>query len=628
MLSIIQKTNWHPIEGDLITRWTNDIDPKRPWPEYPRPQLKRKKWLNLNGEWDYAIVDRSKKKQDLKQWDGKILVPYPVESALSGVKRPLSPKQRLWYRRSFLIPEDWAQESSRLLLHFGAVDWETEIWINDQPLGIHQGGDIPFTFDISDFIHQDCEKANEIIIAVWDPTDKGKQEKGKQKLHPFMIFYNAMSGIWQTVWIEPVNKISIAELKSIADIDKKSILLEISLNNFKSDKELHAEINVFKAMIYKNSEDSQNQGTSTNLNFPIIMELDIPITTKRSPIQIELKGENLQLWSPNSPYLYNFEITLLSGNQEIDHVNSYFGMRKISIQKDSKGIPRIQLNNEFLFQYGPLDQGWWPDGLYTAPTFKAMSWDLEMMKKMGFNMVRKHIKIEPALWYNQCDKLGLLVWQDMPSGGVYGNWLWLLQLFIQKVFKKAWLTGRNKKEIRANYYKELRSMIQNLFNFPSIAVWVPFNEGWGQFQTEKVTKCICGLDSTRLIDSASGWVDYKTGDINSIHPYPGPGIPKLKDDRVLGLTEFGGLGLIIPGHIWKTKRRKWGYRNINDFNVLKEQYNTLLLKLKPLISKGLSAAVYTQITDVEQEVNGLMSYDRKKIKINPDWLRTQHEKLF
>ncbi len=626
-------STWHPIEGDLITRWAYDINPEKPWPEYPRPQLQRKNWINLNGEWDYVITNISKNNQEITKWDGKILVPYPVESALSGVKRSLSPKQQIWYRRTFLLPEDWIKnynfpETSNILLHFGGVDWETTVWINDQHIGTHQGGDIPFSFDISKALYQDPEKPNKIVISVWDPTDKGKQERGKQKIHPYMIFYNAMSGIWQTVWLEPVKNISIAELKPISDCDNKSLQLSIKLNKFQSNIDLHAKIKVFEANIQNDSLASQVSNTSNTSNDSIIMEIEIPIVAKMSHAQIHLKEEIFHLWSPNSPYLYNIEVALLSGDQEIDHIYSYFGMRKIAIRKDLQGIPRIELNNQFIFQYGPLDQGWWPDGLYTAPTNEAMYWDLEMIKKMGFNMVRKHIKIEPALWYYQCDRLGLLVWQDMPSGGVYGNWLGLLQLFFAKCFKKAWCTGRKRKDVRANYFKELRSMVQYLFHFPSIVVWVPFNEGWGQFQTERVTKCIRGLDSTRLIDSASGWVDYNVGDINSIHSYLGPDIPKLKDDRALGLTEFGGLGLPIPDHIWKTKRRKWGYRNISDIKTLKEQYKALLTKLKPLIIKGLNVAIYTQITDVEQEVNGLITYDREKIKIDTEWLKMQHKKLF
>ena len=305
-------------------------------------------------------------------------------------------------------------------------------------------------------------------------------------------------------------------------------------------------------------------------------------------------------------------------------------MRKIAIKEDDQGIPRIELNNKFLFQYGLLDQGWWPDGLYTAPNDQALRWDLEITKAMGFNMIRKHIKIEPARWYYHCDKLGLLVWQDIPSGGIYGNWIWGIQMFTAMIFKKAWWTGRKEKRNQINFYHELKQTVSSLFNSPSIVVWVPFNEGWGQFQTKEVTKYLRSLDENRLIDSASGWVDYKCGDIKTIHRYPGPDVPKIESNkkRGLGLSEFGGFGLEIQDHIWKTKRKKWGYGNLKSKSELKIKYSQLIKKLKPLIKKGLSAAVYTQTTDVEQEINGLISYDREVIKLEPEWLKNLHKTLY
>jgi beta-galactosidase/beta-glucuronidase len=305
-------------------------------------------------------------------------------------------------------------------------------------------------------------------------------------------------------------------------------------------------------------------------------------------------------------------------------------MRKITIKEDDQGIPRIELNNKFLFQYGLLDQGWWPDGLYTAPNDQALKWDLEITKAMGFNMVRKHVKIEPARWYYHCDKIGLLIWQDLPSGGVYGNWKWPIQLILAIGLKKAWWTGRKEKSNQQNFYHELKQMVSTLFNSPSVVFWIIFNESWGQFQTKEVTEYLRTIDETRLIDSASGWTDYKCGDINTIHRYPGPDIPKMESNkkRSLGLSEFGGFGLEIQDHTWITKRRKWGYRNLKSKSELKIKYSQLIERLKPLIKKGLSAAVYTQTTDVEQEVNGLISYDREIIKIEPEWLKNIHKTLY
>jgi len=338
--------------------------------------------------------------------------------------------------------------------------------------------------------------------------------------------------------------------------------------------------------------------------------------------------------SPSSPFLYDLKISLIKdgkGIQDIiDEVKSYFGMRKIALKKDSQGIPRIELNDKFLFQYGLLDQGWWPDGLYTAPNDQALKWDLEMTKAMGFNMVRKHVKIEPARWYYHCDKLGLLVWQDIPSGGIYGNWLWGIQMLIAFTFKKALWTGRKEKSVQQKFYHELKQIVSTLFNFPSIVLWVPFNECWGQFQTKEVTNYLRSLDETRLIDSASGWTDYGCGDIHTIHRYPGPAIPKieLKKGRSLGLSEFGGFGFEIQDHVWKTKLKKWGYRNLKSKLELKTKYSQLIKDLKPLIKKGLSAAIYTQTTDIEQEINGLISYDHEIIKLEPEWLKNLHKTLY
>ncbi|MHA1745928.1 MAG: glycoside hydrolase family 2 protein [Promethearchaeota archaeon] len=606
------QNQWVPIKGDLLTRWVEDVDPSCPLPEYPRPQMRREKWKNLNGLWDYAITDNTWIKDQVDQWEGQILVPYPVESALSGVKRTLLPNQQIFYHRTFSLPKQWETNLTkhRILLHFGGVDWKTTVWINNHQACEHFGGDTPFSIDITDYLTENQDESHELLMAVWDPTDKGRQERGKQKLKPHTIFYNAMSGIWQTVWMECVSDPYIQYILPESDIDQNEISVKIDLSRQDpSQKEIFLRMGI------------KDKGS-------LITEKTIPLTKNICIITETLK--NPKLWSPESPFLYDLELSIVQDETEIDHVKSYFGMRKIAVKLDDHGIPRIELNNRVLFQYGLLDQGWWPDGLYTAPTDQALKWDLEITKSMGFNMVRKHVKVEPARWYYHCDKLGLLVWQDMPSGGVYGNWIWVFQMLIGFIFKKAVWAGRKSKEDRNLFYTELNRMVRVLAHFPSVVTWVPFNEGWGQFQTREVTSFLRTIDSTRLIDSASGWVDYQTGDIFSIHRYPGPAIgnPKSKDKRALGLSEFGGLGFTVKGHIWQTKQKKWGYKNIDSPQDLKAQYRQLIEKLQKLIPRGLNAAIYTQTTDVEQEVNGLITYDRDHIKLDPAWLHALHQSLY
>jgi beta-galactosidase/beta-glucuronidase len=574
--------------------------------------MRRDNWQNLNGLWDYAITDKTSIKDQVNRWDGQILVPYPVESALSGVKRPLSPNQQIFYHRTFSLPEKWIVKltNHRILLHFGGVDWKTTVWINNNQVCEHTGGDTPFTIDITEFLSGGVKKTHELVVAVWDPTDQGRQQRGKQKLKPHTIFYNAMSGIWQTVWLECVSDPYIQYILPESDIDQNELGLKIEIS---SQKPIQKEI--FLKMGIKD-------------DCSLIIEKTLLLDENICNITVPLK--NPKLWSPASPFLYDLELSLIQDGIEIDHVASYFGMRKIGVKLDSHGIPRIELNNHILFQYGLLDQGWWPDGLYTAPTDQALRWDLEITKAMGFNMVRKHVKVEPARWYYHCDVLGLLVWQDMPSGGTYGNWIWPLQMLIGFVFKRAVLSGRKTDEERTLFYTELHEMVRALAHFPSLITWVPFNEGWGQFQTREVTSYLRSIDKTRLIDSASGWVDYQTGDIYSIHRYPGPAISKRKskDDRALALSEFGGFGFPLKNHTWQTKRKKWGYKNIDSALKLKTHYQQLIVQLQKLIPKGLNAAVYTQTTDVEQEVNGLISYDREEIKLDPAWLKALHQSLY
>jgi beta-galactosidase/beta-glucuronidase len=585
----IKDYQWEPIEDQIMTRWSHEIDPTRPFPEYPRPQFKRNEWINLNGLWDYAI--RPKEEHEVSDYDGKILVPFPVESALSGVKKKLKPRQKLWYRRTFKIPEGW--KDKRIFLHLGAVDWEATIWVNKHKIGVHQGGYTPFSFEISGFI--DYKFENELVVEVWDPTDAGGQERGKQSLRPVAIWYTAVSGIWQTVWLEPVSKTYIRDFKLIPNIDDESLEVLVNVNNSTDDCKIRTEVKEGETTILSMVNDINNR---------IILKIPSP-----------------KLWSPKSPFLYDLTIKIEEKNEIIDKVESYFGMRKINLREGKNGIKAIELNNERIFQFGTLDQGYWPDGLYTAPTDEALHYDIEITKELGFNMIRKHVKVEPARWYYYCDKIGLLVWQDMPNGGI--NYMTDLPPNINE-YKD--LREEASKEF---YYKELESMISALYNSPCIITWVPFNEGWGQFDTEKVSKLIKKLDPTRLVNAASGWFDFGVGDIFDQHSYPNPILPDKNKigSRAAVVGEFGGLGLEIIDHMWNIKK-KFFYRNLRDQQGLTKKYENLISKLKNLIEIGLSAAIYTQTTDVEGEVNGLLTYDREILKMDKKKLRDLNLSLY
>jgi len=590
---LIDKT-WKMQTASLMTRWAKDVKIDCPLPEYPRPQLVREAWLNLNGLWDYSIIP--KRQLVSENYEGQILVPFAIESALSGVMRRLSPSQRLCYRRSFKIPTDWKKIKGRILLHFGAVDWQTVVFVNGHEVGSHTGGYLPFTFDVTDYLILD--KANELVVSVWDPTDHGCQERGKQVLRPFGVNYTAISGIWQTVWLEPVPHSYIDRLQISTDIDSSMISIHPKIQNLDSTLQIQIDVKIGSTVI-------------VSYFGPIHLHID-------------LKIPKVQLWSPETPFLYDLQISLLHHTQVVDTVSSYFGMRKIEIARDSAGIIRLCLNHKPIFQYGPLDQGYWPDGLYTAPTDDALKFDILAAQARGFNMIRKHIKVEPARWYYYCDKLGMLVWQDMPSGGSQAAGALTNFVFHQKIVLE-W--GRKKASVQNQYFAELSEMIQSLYHFQCIVMWVPFNEGWGQFQTEKAVSLIKSLDSSRLINNASGWKDHKVGDILDVHQYPGPGMPSLDPNRAVVCGEFGGLGYEVPNHLWKIKF-KWGYKKFNSKEALQEKYASLISHLLELKGKGLSAGVYTQITDVEGEINGLITYDREIAKLDSDWLRQLHRSLY
>jgi hypothetical protein len=559
---------WKPARGALMTRWARDVTPETAHQEYPRPQLHRDKWLNLNGVWQLDFARAAGAPPLGKDLPRIILVPFPVESALSGVMKPAD---RLWYRRSFTVPKEWAGQ--RLLLHFGAVDWEATVWVNGHKLGIHRGGYDAFTFDITDALK--AEGAQEIVVGVWDPTDEGTQPRGKQVRNPGGIMYTSTTGIWQTVWLEPVPAVSIDRLVIVPDLDKDKVRVTAHTRGDAAGHVVHVVALDGQARM---AEGSGAAGT------PISLSLVKP-----------------KLWTPETPFLYGLRVELQRDNRPVDAVDSYFGMRKISVGRDDKGVMRLLLNNKPVFQSGPLDQGFWPDGLYTAPTDEALKYDIEMTKKLGFNMTRKHVKVEPARWYYWCDRLGLMVWQDMPSGdrGISGN---------QPDLERTPASARQ-------YEQELKAMIDGLRNSSAVIGWVVFNEGWGQFDTVRITKWTGQYDETRLVDCASGWTDRRVGDVHDIHVYPGPGSPDLEPARAAFLGEFGGLGLPIDGHTWTNKT--WGYRGTKSKEDLTRKYEKLWKRVWELKDKpGLCGAVYTQLTDVETEANGLLTYDRAVVKVD------------
>ncbi len=582
---------WTPAAGRLMTRWAKDVSPDRVHPEYPRPQMVRDRWVNLNGLWQYAI--RPKDQPRPERFDGKILVPFPVEAALSGVMKQVGPDNRLWYRRTFAPPQ---LQGARLLLHFGAVDWDTTVWVNGKQVGSHRGGYDPFTFDITDALASAGDQ--ELVVSVWDPTTAGYQPIGKQHLNPHGIWYTPTTGIWQTAWLEPVPESRIASLTITPDLDAKLVRVAVQVAGPRAG---------LSPSVWVEAND---KATGVEL---------IPDGSIDEVEDLAVEVPIVRPWSPADPFLYDLRVELSRDDKVVDSVRSYFGLRKISLGKDEAGVTRILLNNKPLFQYGPLDQGFWPDGLYTAPTDEALRYDIEQTRKLGFNMIRKHVKVEPARWYYHCDKLGMLVWQDMPSGDKHAKW---------DPFGRHDNTETTRlPESADNFNREWQAIIDSLRNHPSIVMWVPFNEGWGQANTVAVTKWTKEHDPTRLVNCASGGNDFPVGDVIDVHRYPGPFAPKPTADRAAVLGEFGGLGLPIKGHTWQDEKN-WGYRSFTKSEDLQRAYVGLLGALRPMIGQGVSAAVYTQTTDVEIEVNGLMTYDRTVLKMDADVIAKAARKLY
>ena len=582
--------------SNIRTPWFDKVDRHLPLAEYPRPQFERKDWICLNGEYDYAVTGDTADAP--KKYDGKILVPFSVESELSGVGMALLPEQRLWYRRKFTVGKEFSGKEA--LLHFGAVDWQCSVWVNGKLVGEHTGGYNPFTFNITDVI---TEGENELVVKVFDPTDAGHQQRGKQILVTKGFWYTATSGIWQTVWLEPVNRCRIDSLRLVPDIDEGVIRINIK-RTCKCGGKLYAKV---------------LEGDKVVFDSEIADKAAIPVP-------------NARLWSPEAPFLYTLLLTL-DCNGEKDEVSSYFGMRKFSIVKDSSGIPRLGLNNKPYFQRGLLDQGYWPESQLTPPTDEAMIFDIEKMKELGYNMLRKHIKEEPLRWYYHCDRLGMLVWQDMISGGQYiGNVLAgvLPNINIHVKDSKYKSFKRDKPEWRQEFKDELFGMIDNLYNCVSICCWVPFNEGWGQFDAKEIGTAIKNYDPSRFVDHASGWHDQGGPEFKSIHKYILPvhaPTARRTAGRPIVLSEYGGYSWNIVEHAWNPKR-SFGYIMFKNSEKLSAAYKRLHeSQVIPLINKGLCATVYTQVSDVEFEVNGIYSYDRKILKLDADTVRAVNAKL-
>jgi beta-galactosidase/beta-glucuronidase len=615
--------DWKPANPRLMTEWGEKVKHDSALQEYPRPQFVRQRWLNLNGLWDYALVPKTAPQPS--KYDGKILVPFAIESALSGVGKGCTPQDRIWYRRTITIPSDWADNS--ILLHFGAVDFDCSLWLNGGQVGSHTGGSDPFTFDITEFLKPG---ENELVVGVTDPTDAGEQPRGKQQLNQSGIWYTPVSGIWQTVWLEPVPKENyLAELRLVPDVQNKRVIITPLLN-------AAVEHDHFAVRVTAYAKGKTVGKTIIRVNREGFIQLkDVKLWSAESPFLYDLTAEFVKVkWTgPDRSKRENRGKLPAFGEQErqfytklevtgepLDVVTSYFGMRSLSVGPGPKSQqPHLRLNDTPIFQHGPLDQGWWPDGLLTPPSDEAMIWEVKWLKSAGFNMLRKHIKVEPARYYYHCDKLGMLVWQDMPSG--FNRALRMQREDAGEVVRLS--TSREQHEL------ELRRMIGRLYNHPSIVMWVIHNEGWGQYESPALSRWVKAIDPSRWVNGDSGWLDQNVSDIYDIHTYQElPLAPANQADRAIVIGEYGGVGWPVTGHLWDAQKRNWGYQTYQD----KAAYETALMKkieaLLPMRRDlGLSAAVYTQTTDVEGEVNGFMTYDRKKVKIAPETLKKVNDQL-
>ena len=568
----------------LMTPWGEHLDENCILTEYPRPQMRRNSYLNLNGRWEYAITDSD---ESPRRWDGTILVPFSPESALSGVGRSLQPGQTLWYRREVILPQGFIPADGRLLLHFGAVDQEAAVYWNGRLLGRHMGGYNAFTLDATDALGP----RNSLVVRVHDDTDASFHSRGKQKTRRGGIWYTPQSGIWQTVWMEAVPRHYIESLRIVPLFDQSAV-----------------------EVMVRCSQPLQCEATVDGRTVPF---------TSGEPARIPMP--DFRAWSPEDPYLYDLSVTLGE-----DRVESYFGMRKMEVRADRGGVKRLFLNGEPYFQSGLLDQGYWPDGLYTAPSDEALIYDIQTAKAMGFNLLRKHIKVEPMRWYYHCDRLGMLVWQDMPSGGGKYRFSTITLPLVTGIHRRDnhyRAFARASSQGRGEYIDELEEMVGQLFNAPSVVLWVPFNEGWGQFDSTLVMERLRALDPTRPVDPASGWHDQGAGELRSLHVYFKPfRFRRDRRGRALALSEFGGYNLRVDGHCFNQK--DYGYRRLPDAAALWRDFSRLYEReVLPAVPRGLCASVYTQLSDVEDELNGLMTYDRRVVKLDADEVRELNERL-
>ena len=568
----------------LMTPWGEHLDENCILTEYPRPQMRRNSYLNLNGRWEYAITDSD---ESPRHWDGTILVPFSPESALSGVGRSLQPGQTLWYRREVIVPQGFIPADGRLLLHFGAVDQEAAVYWNGRLLGRHMGGYNAFTLDATDALGP----RNSLVVRVHDDTDASFHSRGKQKTRRGGIWYTPQSGIWQTVWMEAVPRHYIESLRIVPLFDQSAV-----------------------EVMVRCSQPLQCEATVDGRTVPF---------TSGEPARIPMP--DFRAWSPEDPYLYDLSVTLGE-----DRVESYFGMRKMEVRADRGGVKRLFLNGEPYFQSGLLDQGYWPDGLYTAPSDEALVYDIQTAKAMGFNLLRKHIKVEPMRWYYHCDRLGMLVWQDMPSGGGKYRFSTITLPLVTGIHRRDnhyRAFARASSQGRGEYMDELEEMVGQLFNAPSVVLWVPFNEGWGQFDSTLVMERLRALDPTRPVDPASGWHDQGAGELRSLHVYFKPfRFRRDRRGRALALSEFGGYNLRVDGHCFNQK--DYGYRRLPDAAALWRDFSRLYEReVLPAVPRGLCASVYTQLSDVEDELNGLMTYDRRVVKLDADEVRELNERL-
>ena len=595
--------SWAPAGNRIKTKWAEEVSPTNAHPEYPRPQMLRPEWKSLNGLWDYAVTPKSEARP--KTFDGKILVPFAIESSLSGVGKALTPDDALWYSTSFSVPSNW--KGKRLILNFDAVDWKAEVFVNDIKVGSHTGGYTRFSLDVTPYVKNG---SNSLVVRVEDASDNDFQPRGKQVKDPRGIWYTSVSGIWQSVWIEPVAPAHITDYNVVSSVADKAINVTVDAAGVQ-------EGDVVKVFLldggigYSTETANAAKPAADGMYSVLASGMAVPGGT------VTLNVRNPKLWSPESPYIYVLDIQILRAGKVIDRVAAYAPMREVSAYRKNGNTLLMGLNGEGLFQLGPLDQGWWPDGLYTAPTDEALKFDIQKTKDFGFNMIRKHVKVEPDRWYYYCDQLGMIVWQDMPSCAVSKKWG--MYYYGEG---EDWPASP---EAKANYYKEWGEILNQFKKFQCIAVWVPFNEAWSQFDTKDVVAFTKRTDPTRLVNQSSGgsWEE-GVGDILDNHHYPYPAFRMWDKNMINVLGEYGGIGFPVQGHLWQADKN-WGYVQYKSGDEVLAEYADFAEQLKQLIKQGCSAAVYTQTTDVEIEVNGLMTYDRKVIKMDENKLRAVNE---